>query len=156
LIKLVSRKKGPAPPFIFVFLLSIQFLVAKYLLFPELEIQFNFWLVSCLILFGFFIILLSFIEFRRQKTTFIVFKKSKTLITSKLYGYSRNPMYVGMLFILVGMGCILNNIGSILTAFLFIPIMNNRVIQHEEKMLSEEFSDDYILYKSNVRKWIGW
>ena len=152
----MSRKKGPAPPFIFLFLLSIQFLVAKYLLFLELWFQVNLWLTYCLILFGFMITLLSFIELRRRKTTFIVFKRSRTLITDKLFGYSRNPMYVGMLFILVGMGFIFNNIGSILTTFLFIPIMNNRVIQHEEKMLSEGFCDDYILYKSNVRKWIGW
>jgi len=152
----MSKEKGPAAPFIILFILLIQFLIAKYLLFLELRVQVNLWLISCLILFGLLIIFLSFVEFRRHKTTFIPFKKSKTLITDKIFGYSRNPMYLGMLFFLIGMGFIFNNIGSIFTAYLFVPIMNNRVIQHEEKMLSEGFCDDYILYKSNVKKWIGW
>ncbi len=152
----MSKKKGPAPPFIVLFVLSIQFLVAKYLLFLELIFQINLWLIYCLIFSGFLIIFLALIQFQRNKTTFIPFKKSKILITDLLFGYSRNPMYAGMLFILIGMGFLLNNIGSIITAFLFVPIMNKRVIQHEERMLTEEFFDDYMLYKSNVRKWIGW
>ncbi len=152
----MSKKKGPAPPFIVLFVLSVQFLAAKYFLFLELIFQINLWPIYCLIFSGFLIIFLSFIQFRRHKTTFILFKKPNTLITDKLFGYSRNPMYTGMLCILIGMGFMLNNIGSIITAFLFVPIMNKRIIQHEERMLSEEFFDDYMLYKSNVRKWVGW
>ena len=63
-------------------------------------------------------------------------------------------MYLSMFFILLGLGLLSNNAGSIVTAFLFIPLMNQRIIKHEESMLVNEFQNEYNLYKNKVRRWI--
>ena len=63
-------------------------------------------------------------------------------------------MYLGMLIILLGNGLILSNLGTIFIAFLFIPIMNMRVIKYEEIMLDIEFTERYKSYKQRVRRWL--
>jgi len=59
-----------------------------------------------------------------------------------------------MLIILLGTGLIHSNLGAIFIAFLFIPIMNVRVIKHEEIMLEVKFTERYKSYKNRVRRWV--
>lgn len=153
-MKLMSKKKGPTPPLILLFVVIIQLLVSNYLSFLAIDIFFIHWIGYTIISSSLFMLVISIMEFRKLKTTVIVFKKSTFLVTTKLYSLTRNPMYVSMFFTLLGLGLLNNNIGSIITAFLFIPLMNHRIIFHEESMLVNEFQNEYNLYKSKVKRWI--
>jgi protein-S-isoprenylcysteine O-methyltransferase Ste14 len=153
-MKLMTRKKGPIPPIIIIINILLQFSFAIFLK----SLSFN---IKFLVVLGWFLIPISLLtifvclfEFRKNKTTFVVFKQPAKLITYGLYSYSRNPMYLGMLMMLIAIALILNNIGSILLAFLFIPIMKHRIILHEEMILMDEFPSDYKIYKTNTRRWI--
>ncbi|MDG1712739.1 MAG: isoprenylcysteine carboxylmethyltransferase family protein [Woeseiaceae bacterium] len=150
----MSKEKGPTPLIICLLIMICQFIGLNYLTI----LSFNSWKNSLLgliaILLGIIIILYSVIEFKRQKTNIIPFKSSSVLITNKLYLYTRNPMYLGMLIILLGTGLIHSNLGTIFIAFLFIPIMNVRVIKHEEIMLEVKFTERYKSYKNRVRRWV--
>ena len=153
-MKLMSKKKGPIPPLILLFVVMIQILASNYLSFLAIDNLSIHWIGYTIISFSLIMLVISIIEFRKLKTTVIVFKKPTFLVTTKLYSVTRNPMYASMFFTLLGLGLLSNNIGSIITAFLFIPLMNHRVIFHEESMLVNEFQDEYNLYKSKVRRWI--
>ena len=153
-MKLMSKKKGPTPPLILLFVIIIQLLASNYLSFLAIDIFFIHWIGYTIISSSLFMLVISIMEFRKLKTTVIVFKKSTFLVTTKLYSLTRNPMYVSMFFTLLGLGLLNNNIGSIITAFLFIPLMNHRIIFHEESMLVNEFQNEYNLYKSKVKRWI--
>ena len=153
-MKLMTKEKGPIPPLILLFVLIIQLLIYNYASFQVIDIFFINWVGYVFIATSLLMLISSLLEFRKQKTTVIVFKKSTTLITIKLYALTRNPMYMGMFIILLGIGLLSGNIGSIITAFLFIPIMNYRIIKHEENMLENEFQNEYNLYKKKVRRWI--
>ena len=153
-MRLMSKKKGPIPPLILLFVVIIQLLTSNYLSFLTIEIFFINWIGYIIISLGLLMLVTSIMKFRKLKTTVIVFKKPTSLVTTKIYSLTRNPMYLSMFFILLGLGLLSNNAGSIVTAFLFIPLMNQRIIKHEESMLVNEFQDEYNLYKNKVRRWI--
>ena len=153
-MRLMSRKKGPTPVLICSVLIFFQIIGLDYLIVLSLNNGASSLIGLSALLMGVIIILFSVLEFKRNKTTINPFKSSSVLITNKLYSYTRNPMYLGMLIILLGNGLILGNLGTIFIAFLFIPIMNMRVIKYEEIMLDIEFTERYKSYKQRVRRWL--
>jgi len=80
-------------------------------------------------------------------------QKPEYLVLAGPYRFSRNPLYLGVLFALVGLVIFWS---SIVTAFLTILvyiIFRNRFIKREEIILEEEFGDDYRDFKKRVRRW---
>lgn len=92
--------------------------------------------------------------FQKQDTTVMPYERSSSLVTDGFYEYSRNPMYLAMLLLLVGVAWLLGS----LTAFLPVPFMylvlRIRVIAMEEGMLEETFGEEYLDYKRKVRRWL--
>ena len=153
-MKLMTRKKGPIPPIIIIINILLQFSLAIFFKFLSFNVKFLAFLGWLLIPISLLMIFFCLFEFRKNKTTFVVFKHPVKLITYGLYSYSRNPMYLSMLMMLIAIALILSNIGSIMLAFLFIPIMKHRIILHEEMILMNEFPLEYKMYKKNTRRWI--
>jgi protein-S-isoprenylcysteine O-methyltransferase Ste14 len=91
--------------------------------------------------------------FSKHKTT-LLYKKSNSLITEGMFSVSRNPMYVGMFFLLLGMGICFGNIFSILTAGWFVVMIHFFCIPIEEKMMENTFGQVYLDYKQKVRRWL--
>ena len=91
---------------------------------------------------------------RKMKTTFIPDGTPEVLISSGPFKFSRNPIYLGMLTILVGVAFLMSSLSAIIIAFVFGIIINFTWIAHEEKKLHELFSEDWENYSSKVRRWI--
>ena len=114
-------------------------------------------LISFIIfLIGVIILINPIVKFIKSKTTIdpIKFKKVNKLITSGIYKYSRNPMYLGLLFIVVSTSVFYLNIFSITTPILFYFWINRFQIKREEIFLKEKFGKEYLLYKTKTRRWI--
>ena len=107
-----------------------------------------------LILSGISLVLVSFRFMRKMKTTFIPDGTPEVLISSGPFKFSRNPIYLGMLTILVGVAFLMSSLSAIIIAFVFGIIINFTWIAHEEKKLHELFSEDWENYSSKVRRWI--
>ncbi len=113
--------------------------------------------VALLIAFlGVVFALLGVYQFRKQGTTVDprIPEKSASLVTSGVYQFSRNPMYVGMLLMLVGWGIYLGNIASFIMLPVFILYMNRFQIMPEETFMAEKFGSAYQQYKKSVRRWL--
>jgi len=78
------------------------------------------------IVVGFGIDLISVLRFAKSKTTIspLVPERTKILVVEGLYQYSRNPMYLGMLLILIGWSVILGNIIGFFFPILFFVMIN--------------------------------
>jgi protein-S-isoprenylcysteine O-methyltransferase Ste14 len=76
------------------------------------------------------------------------------IISTGLYRYSRNPAYVSMTAVLLGLGLLLNNAWILLTAIPVVAIMHYGVILREEAYLERSFGDEYLRYKAGVRRWL--
>ena len=105
---------------------------------------------------GFLLLIISIKSFIDNKTTInpLNLKKSTYLVTSGVFRFSRNPMYLGMLLFLLGAAIILNIIGGLIISILFIFYMNFFQIIPEEKALENLFGKNYRNYRKTVRRWI--
>ena len=107
-----------------------------------------------LILSGISLVFVSLRFMRKMKTTFIPDGTPEVLISSGPFKFSRNPIYLGMLTILVGVAFLMSSLSAIIIAIVFGTIINFTWIAHEEKKLHELFSEDWENYSSKVRRWI--
>lgn len=81
-------------------------------------------------------------------------KPSPELVLSGPYRFTRNPMYLGMTCIQVGLGLALNNLWiSLLAAFSLLAVHFIAVVP-EEKYLTEQFGESYIGYLIKVRRYL--
>lgn len=105
---------------------------------------------------GLVIDVVSVLDFFRHKTTVnpIALKKVSGLVTTGFYRLSRNPMYLGMLLVLLGWGIILGNLIGFSFLVLFVGVITQVQIKPEERILRELFPDDYPEYCQRVRRWI--
>ena len=105
---------------------------------------------------GFLLLIISIKSFIDNKTTInpLNLKKSTYLVTSGVFRFSRNPMYLGMLLFLLGTAIILNIIGGLIISILFIFYMNFFQIIPEEKALENLFGKNYRNYRKTVRRWV--
>jgi protein-S-isoprenylcysteine O-methyltransferase Ste14 len=107
-------------------------------------------------LIGVVIIGVAVLWFWMEHTTVNPMKPSSAsaLVTSGIYGHSRNPMYLGMLLILVAWALYLANILTFLVLPAFILYMNRFQIEPEERALTARFGREYLEYMSQVHRWI--
>ena len=146
-------KKLFIPP-VFV-LISLVLIVMFYFMIPEYNwIQFPLNFSGLLITFiGFVIMGKARDLFKKHKTT-LTYNKSSYMITEGIFAKTRNPMYIGMFLLLLGIGICFMNLFSILTPFGFILLIRLFFIPTEEKMMYDTFGHDYLEYKNKVRRWI--
>ncbi|MBI5946048.1 MAG: isoprenylcysteine carboxylmethyltransferase family protein [Chloroflexi bacterium] len=107
-----------------------------------------------LAMLGFILGVLALIEFRRHRATTDPKKPAKSFVTSGIYRYTRNPIYLGFVFILIGLPMNMGNYWGIVLAWPLITLTNNLVIKHEETQMEKKFKDQYADYRSRVRRWL--
>jgi protein-S-isoprenylcysteine O-methyltransferase Ste14 len=93
-------------------------------------------------------------RFRKAGTNVQPWLPATTIVQTGPYRFSRNPMYLGLAGLYLGIGLI---VGSLWFAVLFIPliiVMVRGVILREEVYLARKFGDDYLSYKARVRRWL--
>ena len=96
------------------------------------------------------------VAFRKAMTTVNPMKPgaASALVTSGAYRFSRNPMYVGLLFALSGWAIYLSHVVVFLLLPAFVAYMDRYQISPEERALSSKFGEDFAAYKRSVRKWL--
>ncbi len=107
-----------------------------------------------LVLFGIIINLWTDKFFTKFKTDVKYHLKPSKMIVSGPFKISRNPMYLGMLCILLGVATFLGSLVTIIPTVIFILIIEIVFIPVEEKNMKKVFGKNYLKYKKRVRKWI--
>ena len=95
-------------------------------------------------------------SFKKQKTTVnpISIEKASSLVINGIFKYSRNPMYLGMSFILVGLAFKFNLIGGLLFTSIFMSFITIFQIKPEEVAMAKLFDQEWKDYIKNVRRWL--
>jgi protein-S-isoprenylcysteine O-methyltransferase Ste14 len=106
-----------------------------------------------LVIPGIYLVISPLSLFKRHNTP-ESFDPSTYLVQESIYRYTRNPMYLGGIIILVGSCILLNNRVSFVSPLIFFFIMNLMFIPYEENELLKTFGDKYTGYKKKVRRWI--
>jgi protein-S-isoprenylcysteine O-methyltransferase Ste14 len=93
-------------------------------------------------------------QFFQSKNTLILIKPASSLQTNGIYHISRNPMYVGLAIVYLGVTCLAGNWWNIILFPILILIVQKYIINREEKYLIRRFGQEYLDYKTKVRRWL--
>ncbi len=94
--------------------------------------------------------------FRRASTTVnpLQPEKASSLVTGGIYRVTRNPMYVGLGFVLVAWASFLAAPWTLIAPVAYVAYISRFQITPEERVLSSIFGDAYSSYKAKVRRWL--
>jgi protein-S-isoprenylcysteine O-methyltransferase Ste14 len=103
---------------------------------------------------GLLIVGWGIITFVRHGTAIIPHQPASRLVQSGPYAFSRNPMYVGLTSLYVGLALLFNLLWPIVILPLVLVALFYLVIQREERYLTEAFGESYVPYRRRVRRWL--
>ncbi len=142
------------PPVLTLIHLVIAFLLTWFLPIP-------FGVPATLKLIGFFLVLIgvvfgsaAFYAFSKARTTLNPHGSVSTVVTDGIYSFSRNPIYLAFLLMLIGFPLDSGSYWGVVLAPVMMLSMNRLVIEKEEVYLEKKFRDVYTSYKSRVRRWL--
>jgi protein-S-isoprenylcysteine O-methyltransferase Ste14 len=97
---------------------------------------------------------LGFRELKRHETTPRPDQASSAIVKSGPYRFTRNPLYVSLSMLHLGIGLLTNNLWVVSMLIPVWIVMTTQVIAREERYLARAFGDEYSSYKASVRRWI--
>jgi len=105
---------------------------------------------------GVLVAVLGVVSFRRAGTTVNPLKPdaASSLVVSGIYRLTRNPMYLGLLLVLLGLAFYLSNVVAFLLLPSFALYLNRFQIIPEEKVLTSLFGAEFTIYQATVRRWL--
>ena len=143
------------PAIVFLVFGLLMYLLAEFLPVGYFDFFGRHYLMIALVVFAIIIAIVALLQFYASKTTIDPTQPDKTikLVTSGIYAYTRNPMYLALLVLLLAWGVWLGNAFNTLLAAGFVAYMNRFQIEPEEQALRQIFEKDYKQYCLLVRRW---
>jgi protein-S-isoprenylcysteine O-methyltransferase Ste14 len=103
---------------------------------------------------GLWLMAAALARFRRARTGVRPFSDATALIADGPYRFTRNPMYLGMVTMLLGGACVLGTATPWLLPPCFAVLIDRRFIRREEGFMAERFGDEYRNFCRRVRRWL--
>lgn len=143
------------PAFVLILFGGLMYLLARFLPFGYFNFFGRIYLVYLLFVMAVGIVCIALLYFYRAKTSInpLLPSKASKLVNTGLYQYSRNPMYLGLLLLLLAWGLWLGNAFNTVLAAAFVYYMNAFQIGPEEQALEQIFGKEYRYYCKQVRRW---
>lgn len=93
-------------------------------------------------------------QFQKAATPIPPIRPTTAIVKDGLYGYTRNPMYLGMTLILLGLALATDSVWFLVAALAALIGVTKLAIEREEAYLERKFGADYLRYKARVRRWL--
>ena len=144
------------PPVQFLLFAGAMWWVAGQCPFADFALPFRKLLAIFLFLLGGALGGTGVLAFLRRRTTIHPHRPghASALVTTGLYRFSRNPMYLGLLLMLTGWALLLANGIAVVFLPAFVAVMNRLQIIPEERILRDKFCGEYDIYARTVRRWL--
>lgn len=142
------------PPFIFLVFLGLGIIIHN--LFPLHFIHGPLRTIVGVIFLAYSVLVssLAIIQMRRAGTNIDVRKPTTSIVTDGIYRFTRNPMYLSMVLLMIAISVLISNIWILILTPVFIIVIQKGVIEREERYLEGKFGTEYALYKKRTRRWI--
>ena len=142
------------PPIWLVFGLIAIFVLDRFLPLARFTGNFAMGLGGFAIIIGLMLLVHAAGMFKTAETDLVPFQNVTSLVTTGVYRVTRNPMYLGMALILLGVACTTGIASGLLVTPVFMAIIEFRFIRPEEQMLLGIFGEEFETYCSRVRRWL--
>lgn len=143
------------PPLIFVGALAIALAIDWLIAGPSLGMPYGLRMLTATILLipSGVLLFAAGADFSSAKTNIPPWKPSTALVTSGVYRYTRNPMYLGMALAYAAVSVFADSLIALLGLPVALAVMHYGVIAREERYLKEKFGEPYREYRRRVRRW---
>ena len=129
--------------------------ITLHLIFPARVIPLPYYFLGIFfIIFGIILNYWADVQFKKNQTTIQPHEMPNVLVTSGIFRISRNPIYLGMASILLGIAIFWGTLIVFIFPLTFIIYIERFIIPIEEKNLEQKFGKKYLRYKQKVRRWI--
>jgi len=144
------------PPLVAVFIAAVMWGLSQFTSTLLLGITVKYSLIIGFVLAGIFFAVSGAISFRLAKTTVNPLKPetASALVTSGIYQFTRNPMYVGFVAFLFAWASFLGTVWGVGLIVVYIAYIQRFQITPEERALTKIFKGEFIDYKAQVRPWL--
>lgn len=142
------------PPVLWVLHFLAAYFLNRFLPLPFAFPGILVWIGYALVVIGLGLALGAVGRFMQARTTLDPHGSVSEIVTGGVYRFSRNPIYLGFVCLLVGFSFIFGSYWGLIVSPLFVIFMNTLVIQYEEAYLEKKFGETYTSYKSRVRRWL--
>jgi protein-S-isoprenylcysteine O-methyltransferase Ste14 len=103
---------------------------------------------------GFAVMMWAWWQFQQHQVAICPTEKTDHLITGGIYRFTRNPMYLGMIMMLLGVAVFFGTLPFYVVTIGYFAIIDRSFCPYEEDKLSASFGPDYETYAARVRRWI--
>ncbi len=142
------------PPVYFALAVLAQLGLDYYWPVQHLIPFFLLWIGTFFFAAGALLIAFAIGRFRRADAPTDPYATPHTLVTSGVYAYSRNPIYLGLALVLVGLAWRLSSLSPWLIIPLFLWVIDHHFIRPEEERMEKIFGAPYTAYRQQVRRWL--
>jgi protein-S-isoprenylcysteine O-methyltransferase Ste14 len=142
------------PPIVALMFIVIAYFIGRFVLLPFAAPAMLRYIGLALTFVGFLLGIAAFVEFRKAHTTLDPHGSAKHLVTSGIYRFTRNPIYLGFLLMVIGLPLNSGLYWGLVLAPFYVFMMNRLIIQHEEAYLERKFGKAYTGYTVRVRRWL--
>ena len=142
------------PPLIFIAVFLLAYIAQRVRPFPLLPERSGTLLGLLLIVAGGGLALWGAATFARARTAILPTGSTTRIVSNGPYRFTRNPIYVGLVFAYVGSAFAINSLWPLLFLPLALVVMQRGVIYREEAYLERKFGAEYLSYKHRVRRWV--
>jgi protein-S-isoprenylcysteine O-methyltransferase Ste14 len=150
-----SAKVTFPPPFIYLGMLLLGLLADRLLgISLPLSQPVRFAALGMLAVLGLAIGLPAQTRFSRAGTDVKPWKTTSSIVREGAFRFTRNPMYLGMALLYLGLALGLASVSALVLLPLLLLVIQTQVIAREERYLEAKFGEEYRSYKAAVRRWI--
>jgi protein-S-isoprenylcysteine O-methyltransferase Ste14 len=103
---------------------------------------------------GLFFVIVAVRHMRRHRTTVLPRSDASELVTTGIFGKSRNPIYLGFVLILAGVSLWIGSILGLILVPVLVIVLSRRFIEGEEAHLRSVFGEAFERYAESTRRWL--
>lgn len=142
------------PPLIYLAFFLVGLGLQRYLPVPRLSMAIGRVVGSALALSGLMLVTWSVKRFWASGTSVVPIRPTTALVIQGPYRFTRNPMYLGLLLLYVGVAFWFGLVWPVLLAPVLVWTIGVSVIGREERYLTRKFGSEYQQYQARVRRWL--
>jgi protein-S-isoprenylcysteine O-methyltransferase Ste14 len=142
------------PPLILIFFVALGLALDWLMPAPFLPSAVQYAAGGVLIASALVLAIAAMARFARAGTNIPTYLPATALVAAGPYRFSRNPIYVAMILLVLGIGVVLDGAWIVAIAVPFALVLRYGVVAREERYLEAKFGDSYRAYRARVRRWI--
>lgn len=142
------------PPFLYLGVLAVGVVLEYLWPVPFLPETAQYAIGAVAILLGLATVAACMGRFRAAGTPVEPYKPTSAIVSDGLYGLSRNPIYVALTLVYLGIGVAIDSAWILALVVPILIVMRHGVIAREERYLERKFGAEYLDYKASVRRWV--